>query len=182
MADRETELMLLVKTGDSSAFEEIFRLYQKPLANYLYRLTRNRTRSEDLLQDTFLRLWKAAPNYEPSAKVSTYIFRIAHNLFLNDAARRREKALETLEAETRSDPASDLNRREIRSAVQKAVEALPEGEREVLLLSEYSGFKYAEISEILGIPVGTVKSRMFSAVQRLKEALKGLSHGRPTED
>ena len=182
MADRETELMLQVKAGDRAAFEEIFRLYQKPLANYLYRLTGNRTRSEDLLQDTFLRLWKAAPNYEPSAKVSTYVFRIAHNLFLNDAARRREKALESMEAETRSDPASDLSRREIRSAVQKAVEALPEGEREVLLLSEYSGFKYAEISEILGIPVGTVKSRMFSAVQRLKEALKGLSHGGPSED
>ena len=176
MADRETELMLRVKAGDRAAFEELFHLYEKPLTNYLFRLCGNRARSEDLLQDAFLRLWKAAPTYEPSAKVSTYVFRIAHNLFLNDAARRREKALESLEAETRSDPASDLNRREVQSAVQKAVEALPDGEREVLLLSEYNGFKYAEISEILGIPVGTVKSRMFSAVQRLKEALKGLKH------
>jgi len=181
MADRETELMLRVKAGDRAAFEEIFRLYQKPLTNYLYRLTGNRARAEDLLQDAFLRLWKAAPTYEPSAKVSTYIFRIAHNLFLNDAA-RREKTLESMEAETRSDPASDLNRREIQSAVQKAIEALPEGEREVLLLSEYNGFKYAEIAEILGIPVGTVKSRMFSAVQRLKEALKGLGHGGPVAE
>ena len=176
MADKETELMLRVKAGDRAAFEELFRLYEKPLTNYLFRLCGNRARSEDLLQDAFLRLWKAAPGYEPSAKVSTYIFRIAHNLFLNDAARRREKALESIDAETRSDPASDLNRREVQSAVQKAVEALPDGEREVLLLSEYNGFKYAEISEILGIPVGTVKSRMFSAVQRLKEALKGLKH------
>ena len=182
MADLETELMLRVKAGDRAAFEEIFRLYQKPLANYLYRLSGNQARAEDLLQDAFLRLWKAAPNYEPSAKVSTYIFRIAHNLFLNEAARRREKALETLEAETRSDPASDMNRRELQSAVQKAVEALPEGEREVLLLSEYNGFNYAEISEILGIPVGTVKSRMFSAVQRLKESLKGLKHTTSGED
>ena len=179
MADKETELMLRVKAGDRPAFEEIFHLYQKPLVNYLFRLCGNRARSEDLLQDAFLRLWKAAPTYEPSAKVSTYIFRIAHNLFLNDAARRKEKALETLDAESRSDPASDMNRRELRSAVQKAVEALPEGEREVLLLSEYNGFKYAEISEILGIPVGTVKSRMFSAVQRLKESLKGLNPERP---
>jgi RNA polymerase sigma-70 factor (ECF subfamily) len=176
MADRETELMLLVKAGDRAAFEELYRLYEKPLTNYLFRLCGNRARAEDLLQDAFLRLWKAAPNYEPSAKVSTYIFRIAHNLFLNDAARRRERTLESMEAETRSDPASDLNRRELQSAVQRAVEALPEGEREVLLLSEYSGFKYAEIAEILGIPVGTVKSRMFSAIQRLKEALKGLKH------
>ena len=102
MADLETELMLRVKAGDRAAFEEIFRLYQKPLANYLFRLSGNRARAEDLLQDAFLRLWKAAPNYEPSAKVSTYIFRIAHNLFLNDAARRREKVLESMEAETRA--------------------------------------------------------------------------------
>src|SRR5262249_29154546 len=124
MTDRETELMLRVKGGDRAAFEEIFHLYQKPLANYLFRLSGNRARAEDLLQDAFLRLWKAAPTYEPSAKVSTYIFRIAHNLFLNDAARRREKALESLESETRSDPSSDLSRRELQSAVQKAVESL----------------------------------------------------------
>ena len=117
MADKETGLMLRVKAGDRAAFEEIFQLYQKPLANYLFRLTGNRARTEDLIQDTFLRLWKAAPTYEPTAKVSTYVFRIAHNLFLNETARRREKALESMDAETRSDPASDLNRREIRSAL-----------------------------------------------------------------
>ena len=174
MADRETELMLRVKVGDRAAFAELYGLYQKPLVNYLYRLCFNRALAEDLLQETFLRIWKAATTYEPTAKVSTYVFRIARNLFLNEAARRREMALESADKEMRADPASDLKRREIQSAVQKAIEALPEGERECLLLSEYNGFKYAEISEILGIPVGTVKSRMFSAVQRLKEMLKGM--------
>jgi len=174
MPDRETELMLRVKGGDRAAFEELYGLYQKPILNYLYRLCWNRSLAEDLLQEAFLRLWRAAPTYEPAAKVSTYIFRIAHNLFINEAARRRETALETADSEMRADPASDLARREVQSAVKKAIEALPEGEREVLLLSEYQGFKYAEIAEILAIPVGTVKSRMFSAVQRLKEALKGL--------
>jgi RNA polymerase sigma-70 factor (ECF subfamily) len=174
MADRETDLMLRVKGGDRDAFAELYSLFQKPVYNYLYRLAFNRAMAEDLLQEAFLRIWKAAPSWEPAAKVSTWIFRIAHNLFLNEAARRREKSIETPEAEMRADPASDLNRRELRSAVQKAIEALPEGERECLLLSEYNGFKYAEIAEILGIPVGTVKSRMFSAVQHLREALKGL--------
>ena len=174
MADRETELMLRVKGGDREAFAELYGLFQKPVYNYLYRLCFNRAMAEDLLQEAFLRIWKAAPTWEPAAKVSTWIFRISHNLFLNEAARRREKPLEAPEAELRADPASDLNRREVRSAVQKAIEALPEGERECLMLSEYNGFKYAEIAEILGIPVGTVKSRMFSAVQHLKEALKGL--------
>ena len=174
MADRETELMLRVKVGDRAAFAELYGLYQKPLVNYLFRLCFNRPLAEDLLQETFLRIWKAAATYEPTAKVSTYVFRIAHNLFLNEAARKREIALEGADNEMRADPASDLGRREVQSAVKKAIEGLPDGEREVLLLSEYNGFKYAEISEILGIPVGTVKSRMFSAVQRLKEALKGM--------
>lgn len=174
MADRETELMLRIKGGDRPAFEELYGLYQKPLVNYLYRLCWNRSLAEDLLQEAFLRLWRAAPNYEPTAKVSTYIFRIAHNLFLNEAARRREKTLEGADEEIRSNPASDLSRREVRTAVKRAIEALPEGERECLLLSEYQGFKYAEIAEVLGIPVGTVKSRMFSAVRRLRESLKGL--------
>ncbi len=168
--------MLRVKAGDRAAFEELYGLYQKPLLNYLHRLSSNRAAAEDLLQETFLRLWRAAASYEPTAKVSTYVFRIAHNLFLNEAARRREKAFEGADAETRADPASDLGRRELQAAVQRAIEALPEGERECLLLSEYNGFRYAEIAEILGIPVGTVKSRMFSAVQRLREALKGLAH------
>lgn len=174
MADRETELMLRAKGGDRAAFEELYALFHRPLYNYLFRLCWNRSLAEDLLQDAFLRLWKAAPKYEPTAKVSTYVFRIAHNLFLNEAARKREKALERADEELRADPASDLGRRELRSAVQRAIEELPEGERECLILSEYHGFKYQEISEVLGIPVGTVKSRMFSAVQRLREALKGM--------
>jgi RNA polymerase sigma-70 factor (ECF subfamily) len=174
VADRETGLMLRVKEGDRAAFEELFRLYQKPLANYLYRLSWNRTLAEDLLQESFLRLWRAAPRYEPTAKVSTYIFRIAHNLFINAAARRRETPIEGVDAEWRSSPEAEMQRREVQAAVKRAIEALPEGERECLVLSEYQGFKYAEIAEILGVPVGTVKSRMFSAVQRLKEALRHL--------
>ena len=130
MADRETELMLRVKGGDRDAFAELYALYQKPLVNYLYRLCFNRALSEDLLQETFLRIWKAAATYEPAAKVSTWFFRIAHNLFLNEAAKRREKALEGADNEMRADPASDLKRREVQSAVRKAIEDLPEGERE----------------------------------------------------
>ncbi len=174
MADRETGLMLRVKAGDRAAFAELFGVFEKPILNYLFRLGRNRALAEDLLQEAFLRVWKAAGTWEPTAKVSTWIFRIAHNLFLNEAARRREKPLDGADETSHADPSADLHRRELQAAVKKAVDALPEGEREVLLLSEFDGFKYAEISEVLGIPVGTVKSRMFSAVQRLKESLKGL--------
>ncbi|MBI2900044.1 MAG: sigma-70 family RNA polymerase sigma factor [Planctomycetes bacterium] len=174
MADRETDLMLQVKTGDAAAFEELYGLYRRPLANFLYRLCWNRQLVDDLMQDVFLRLWRAAPNYEPSAKVSTYVFRIAHNLWINEGMKRREQAVESIDRAGRSDPSEGLERGEVQAAVKKAIEELPEGERECLVLSEYNGLKYAEISEILGVPVGTVKSRIWSAVQRLREKLKGL--------
>jgi RNA polymerase sigma-70 factor (ECF subfamily) len=161
--------MLRVKAGDRAALEEIFRLYRKPLLNYFHRLGADPSLAEDLLQESFLRLWRAARVYQASAKVSTYIFRIAHNLYLNQAARRRERPLEGPGAEL---PGTDPSRRETQEAVRRAVEQLPEGERECLVLSEYNGLKYAEISEILGIPEGTVKSRMFSALRRIREALK----------
>lgn len=172
MADYETDLMLRVKAGDSAALEELYRLYERPLFSYLYRLSGNRTRAEDLLQETFLRVWRSAARYTPSAKVSTYLFQIAHNLFANEAARRRPAALpDGTDPETRSDPAWDLERRDTRSAVLQALRTLPEGERACLLLSEYQGLSYSEISEILDIPEGTVKSRIFNALRRLRDIL-----------
>lgn len=174
MFDRETRLMLRVKEGDAAAFEELYGLFKRPLANFLYRLCWNRQLVDDLMQDVFLRLWRAAPNYEPTAKVSTYVFRIAHNLWINEGMKRREQAIQDLERSGDMDPGEDLVRGETQAAVKKAIDELPDGERECLVLSEYNGLKYAEISEILGIPVGTVKSRIFSAVQRLREKLKGI--------
>ncbi len=174
MSDRETELMLRVKGGDARAFEELYGLYKRPLANFLYRLCWNRPLVDDLMQEVFLRLWRAAPNYEPTARVSTYVFRIAHNLWINEGTKRRAQALGDVDRPGRDDPSKDLERGEVQAAVRKAIDELPDGERECLVLSEYNGLKYAEISEILGIPLGTVKSRIFGAVQRLREKLKGM--------
>jgi RNA polymerase sigma-70 factor (ECF subfamily) len=172
VADPETDLMLRVKAGDAAALEELYRRYERPLFNYLYRLSGNRARAEDLLQETFLRVWRAARRYAPSAKVSTYLFHIAHNLFANDAAKRRETALPGADPETPADPATDLDRRNARSALLEALKTLTEGERACLLLAEYQGLKYDDIAEILGIPPGTVKSRIFNALQRLRKALE----------
>lgn len=172
MSDRETRLMLEVKGGSRDAFEELYALFRKPLANFLHRLCWNPQLVDDLVQEVFLRVWRAAPSYEPKAKVSTWIFHIAHNLWINQSTKRREQPLEGTDAPVESAPEEGLERRELRDAVRRAVEALPAGEREVLILAEYNGFRYPEISEILGIPVGTVKSRMFSALRRLRENLE----------
>ena len=97
MSEHEKNLMIRAREGDRTAFEELFKLYERPILNYVYRLSRNRALAEDLLQEAFLRLWKALPGYQPTAKVSTYVFRITHNLYLNDTAKRREKAIEDME-------------------------------------------------------------------------------------
>jgi RNA polymerase sigma-70 factor (ECF subfamily) len=172
MADHETELMLAVRGGSAEAFRELYELYQKPLANFLYRMCWNRSLVDDLVQEVFLRVWRAREQYEPTAKVTTYLFRIASNLWINQSAKKRESALGDADRPVGDSPTEPLERSEVQKAVKRAVEALPEGERLCLVLSEYNGLKYAEISEVLGIPVGTVKSRIFSAVQRLRAALK----------
>lgn len=172
MSDRETELMLAVRKGDAGAFKELYEAYQKPLANFLFRMCWNRALVDDLVQEVFLRVWRAREQYEPTARVSTYLFRIASNLWINHAEKKRESVLGDADRESGGAPEEPLERSEVQQAVKRAVDALPEGERLCLVLSEYNGLKYAEISEVLGIPVGTVKSRIFSAVQRLKVSLK----------
>ncbi len=171
MSDREIQLMLRIREGDSRAFEELYLLYRKPLANYFHRLCWNSARVDDLVQEVFLRLWKAAPRYEPVAKFSTYLFRIAHNLWINDSRKRRESALKETEGEQENPPDRSLERTELQRRIQAAIETLPEREQECLVLSQYNGLKYAEIAEVMGIPVGTVKSRIFSAIRRLRTEL-----------
>ncbi len=172
MPDRETDLMLAIRGGSAEAFRELYEAYQKPLANFLYRMCWNRALVDDLVQEVFLRVWRAREQYEPTAKVSTYLFRIASNLWINYAEKKRESVLGDADRAAGDSPEAPLEASEVRQAVKRAVDALPEGERLCLVLSEYNGLKYAEISEVLGIPVGTVKSRIFSAVQRLKVALR----------
>jgi RNA polymerase sigma-70 factor (ECF subfamily) len=159
--DLETDLMRRVRAGDRSAFEELFRRFERPLGGFLYRFTGDLGRAEDLVQETFLRVWTAAPNWTPSAKVSTWVFSIAHHLAINLAARKRDfpGPAEAVPADPRVD------------AVRAAVDDLPPGERAVVLLSEFQGFSQAEIADVLGVPVGTVKSRLFNAVRRLRERL-----------
>src|SRR5262245_40246010 len=164
MSDREINLMLAIRGGSAAAFQELYESYQKPLANFLYRMCWNRALVDDLVQEVFLRVWRSREQYEPSAKVSTYLFRLASNLWINHAEQKRATALGDADRPAGGSPEEPLERSEAQQAVKRAVDALPEGERLCLVLSEYNGLKYAEISEVLGIPLGTVKSRIFSAV------------------
>lgn len=166
----EEELIRRVAAGDAAAFEALYEAFRKPLANYFYRLCFDRARVEDLLQEVFVRLWRGAASYRGESKASTFVFRIATNVWLTESRRIREKSAGP-ESVSDREPSQDAERREREAKLREAIRGLPPGERAVLILAQYHELPYEEISEILAIPVGTVKSRMFHALQRLRDRL-----------
>ena len=195
MSDSDSELMLRFRDGDDDAFRQLATRYQRPLVNFFYRLTRDRFTSEDYCQEVFARIIRAKARYKRMAKFRTWMYRIAKNYWI-DRCRERAAApimgslstpiggdeggtrtlTDTVEGESPR-PADEMRRKEIGKAIMSAVSRLPEEQRLVFVLSENQGMKYAEISEVLEIPVGTVKSRMHSAVRRLRELLKDVYDG-----
>jgi RNA polymerase sigma-70 factor (ECF subfamily) len=190
MIDSDSELMVRFRDGDEDAFRTLAQRFQRPLVNFFYRLCWDRFTAEDYAQEVFARIVKARARYRPQAKFSTWLFRIAKNYWIDRYRERKNAPLTgslshpirddggrpvTLEDTVEGDspkPEQEARRREIREALSAAVERLSEEQRLVFVLSENQGMKYADIAEILEIPVGTVKSRMHSAVRRLRELLK----------
>lgn len=181
------DLIQGIKKGDLGAFTVLVERHQRPLVNFFYHNSWDRQVSEDCAQEVFLRLYNHLGSYEPQAKFTTFLYRIARNLWID---RLRSAASHpgpvSLEAPTTRDddgslrdrvrsreesPVEILEKRETHAALRQAIERLPEEQRMVLILSEMQGLKYKEIGEILDVPVGTIKSRMHTAVERLKELL-----------
>jgi RNA polymerase sigma-70 factor, ECF subfamily len=174
----DIELMLRVQGGDVEAFRELFRRYHEPLRRYFAALLADRSLADDFVQETFLRLWLARSRYEPSGRFSTYLFQIGKHYWLNQRKKLyREVRVDAMEeaaawpALTASQPEAVLLRRYREARIRRAVAALPEHYRTVCELSQFEGMKYAEIALRLGIPLGTVKSRMAEAMRRLRLAI-----------
>jgi RNA polymerase sigma-70 factor (ECF subfamily) len=195
MPESDSELMERFRDGDDDAFPSIVQRFQRPLVNFFYRLTWDRFTSEDYAQEVFVRLIRHRKSYRRKAKFSTYLFRIAKNYWI-DRYRERVKAPKMISlnltvgtGEGRGlslgdmvegkvpAPAEELNRKDIGERLKDAVSRLPEEQRLVFVLSENQGLKYAEISEVMEIPVGTVKSRMHAAMRRLRVLLKDVYDG-----
>jgi RNA polymerase sigma-70 factor (ECF subfamily) len=186
MPRSDRELMLAFKEGDSEAFVALYDRYTRPLINFFYKMCYDRALAEDLTQETFLRLLRFRKRYRPEATFRTFIYTVARNLWI-DRHRSKKAAPKTISAELRvqEDGATigdlvpgreqgvvkRLADQEAAELVRTAVEDLPEGQRMVFLLAEAQGLKYREISEILEIPIGTVKSRMNAAISRLRGLL-----------
>lgn len=170
----DQELMLAYRDGDRTAFDDLFDRYRDPIWRFFRRRVADVSRAEELAQETFLAVIQGARRYEPRAPFRSYLFGIAFNVLLaarRKAARGREDVLEHFDPPAAgSDPAAVL-------WVRQALAALDPAERDVLMMREYDVLSYDEIAAALGVPVGTVRSRLF----RAREALRQQLAGRPAE-
>ena len=180
----DQELMARVQAGDVRAFELLYARYSHPLLNFFHQMCFDRAAAEDYLQETFLRVWRARATYRPIGKVSTWLFEIAKNFWFNEREKIRLRPFRTAAGGEEGQaqlsllpdagdkaPADAVRAKEIGEAVGRAVAELSEKLRAAFVLARYQQLPYAEIAEILDIPVGTVKSRVALAERLLRARL-----------
>ena len=160
-------LMLEFQRGSRAAFEELYSRYCGPLYGFFRRRLENPQRAEDLAQETFLALIRAAPRYEPRSLVRTYLYGIGLKLL---AVEQRRVIRDGASAELVDEPATG-DSPETALWVRQALMKLDVSEREILMLREYEQLSYLEIAELLRLPVNTVRSRLFRARMALKNCL-----------
>jgi len=187
--DRLSDHALIEATrrGDETAFAEIVDRYRGPITNYLYRFLGDYEEAVDLSQETFVRLYFAVDRYHTEYAFSTYIYRIATNLAISELRRRKRRRMLSLTGlfqsdedgsvdfqppDNRSLPDKDLIEDERSRQIQRAIAALPDKYRAPIVLREIEERTYEEIAEILGLGLGTTKSRISRARGLLKEKLK----------
>jgi len=171
-----------VAKGDLAAFRTIVELHHKPLISFIARFTGDRDSAEDVAQEVFLRVFKAAKDYKPQAKFRTWLFTIATNLCLNelrdnknspklvDVSDLHEQEYPVI-ASAAFSPQKAAENAELSSAVRKAIQNLPENQRIAILLRQYNDFSYNEISKIMGLSTSAVESLIQRARQSLKKSL-----------
>ncbi|MEM7791038.1 MAG: sigma-70 family RNA polymerase sigma factor [Verrucomicrobiota bacterium] len=176
----EQELIQLYrKKGDITAIRELFQRYEDRLFRYLWQMLRHQQDSEDALQETFRKALKAMPRYEERNQFKSWLFRIGHNTALNVIQKRKrmseldEEASDILVADGRN-PAEALAKRERTEVLSRAVNNLPESEREVVSLRMQAELSFVEISNLQRVPLGTVLARMHRAKEKLRVQLAGL--------
>jgi RNA polymerase sigma-70 factor, ECF subfamily len=195
MARSDVQLMLDVKAGDEQSFALLLQRYRSPLVNFLYRMVRNREQAEDLAQEVFIRVYRARADYVPSAKFTTWLFRIGTNLALNSIRDTRHQRMEisldapvTADAEEGDERTLDVADKnpdieqhlveEARKAmIRRAIDKLPEKQRAAVLLHKYQELDYGEIAKILSCSESALKSLLFRAYEALRVELAPLVAG-----
>ncbi|MCB9640264.1 MAG: sigma-70 family RNA polymerase sigma factor [Myxococcales bacterium] len=175
--------------NDRRAFAELLQRYQRPLYNYILRMVRQPAEAEELFQETFLRIYQNLENFRGGASFSPWAYRIAHNICIDALRSPRNRMNVPLDAEhgetnqsladrlegRSPNPEDELYRQQVGVRIQEAVEKLPPAIRAVFVLYQYQHLPYEQIAESLDIPLGTVKSRMHTALRKLSHYLRQLS-------
>lgn len=182
----DVDLLALYRDGDPQAFRQLEEQYSDRMLQFFFRLCWDRQRAEDLCQELFIKLILGSKRYRPEGRMATFIYRVATNLWIDHYRQQRPRPrFYSYDQVVHSDddrapvqyagddpsPHEQLADGEERAAMRQALERLTEPHRLVFELAVYQERPYGEISELLGIPVGTVKSRMHNAVNALKEML-----------
>jgi len=187
MARSDDQLMLEFQKGSEAAFEELVGRYRVPLLNYFYKLLWDRQAAEDCSQEVFCRVFRSRSRYTPSASFAAYLYRIGRNLWIDRyrAGRNAPKAgsLDTeagasghsvgsLVAADTADPSEHLGVEDEFRRVRGALDSLAPELKETLILVKYQGLKYAEAATALGVPIGTVRSRIHAAIEQVRSILR----------
>ncbi|MEJ2156087.1 MAG: RNA polymerase sigma factor [Desulfobacteraceae bacterium] len=184
--DPDTQLMLQFKAGDQRAFQHLFDKHKKRVINYCFRYCGNAAMAEEMAQETFLRVYKAARRYRPKARFTTWLFKIAANVCRNEIRKPAYRAqVESLNGNTVPELPSDngptgsgcgqpdalFEESERHALVRAAIQRLPEQQREALLLRVNEEFSYREIGRQINRPEGHVKTLIYRGRQQLKKML-----------
>jgi RNA polymerase sigma-70 factor (ECF subfamily) len=189
----DEDLMKLCQDGDEAAFEVLWKRYETQALSFIHRLIGDQSRTEALGQEAFLRIFKDAKSYQYPRSFTTWFYTIVRNLCKNElrwrsrhptvsieenlghsdhgGSERSSRIGDTLRADA-TDPLERMVQRERNSRLERALEELPELERDILILNRFQGLKYREISEIVGVPIGTVRVRIYAALETLRKSIK----------
>lgn len=186
LVEDDVDLMLRVKAGDAEAFNQLMDKYQRTVVNLVFRFTGDAENAEDLAQEVFLRIYRAAPRYEPKAKFFTYLYQVTLNLCRNERERNTRRKASSLDSRGgQDDKAWEIadpevgaetlvQRQEMAAQVQAAIQDLPQEQRQLLILQRFQDLGYEELAEVTAQTVSAVKAKLHRARLALKKKLEPL--------
>jgi RNA polymerase sigma-70 factor, ECF subfamily len=189
--DPDVHLMLRFQQGEMEGFQQLFHKYSPAIVNFAFRFVGTRARAEEIAQDVFLQVYRWQKRYEPKAKFSTWLFKIANNHCLNEVRKGEYRVIRepigalagNPDGEERRDELPDTNpgkgedvlaAKEAADKIEEILQRLPENQRAALMLSRMEGMSYREVAEVLGCTEKAVKSLVFRATQSLKDGLSDI--------
>lgn len=179
-ATTDRELVFTAIDGVDGSFEELVRRYQRPISAYVYRMVGDYESALDLTQEIFIKVYSSLRRYRPEFKFSTWIYKIAHNAAVDHLRRsstREQSIINGSESDTfelpiesgRPSPEQESERKERRIEIEAVVRTLPSNYRELIILRHSQDLTYDEIVEVTGLPLGTVKNRLFRAREMMRQ-------------